>query len=144
MALSRDAGAAPPVRTDVISAAEEITLALPAQAAGMRFDRALAQSLPQYSRSRLRAWIDAGRVTLDERIVDANRKVHGGEAVRVRPLADPSETPFTAEPIALDIVDDTAGSKIRSLIRTATMQLGYSFIACRRRSWAVRISPRRK
>jgi len=40
-------------------------LTLPADAAGQRFDVALARALPQFSRARLRAWIDAGRVTQD-------------------------------------------------------------------------------
>ena len=35
------------------------------------------------SRSRLRTWIDAGRVTLDDRIVAPTRKVWGGERVVV-------------------------------------------------------------
>jgi 23S rRNA pseudouridine1911/1915/1917 synthase len=41
------------------------SLTLPADAAGQRFDAALARALPQFSRARLRAWIDAGRVTQD-------------------------------------------------------------------------------
>ncbi len=85
-----------------------ILLALPPDAAGLRFDMALAQALPQYSRSRLKAWIDAGRVTLDARIVDPKHKVRGGEEVHVRPLADPDESPFAAEDIALDIVYEDA------------------------------------
>ena len=36
------------------------SLTLPADAAGQRFDVALARALPQFSRARLRAWIDAG------------------------------------------------------------------------------------
>jgi 23S rRNA pseudouridine1911/1915/1917 synthase len=82
----------------------DLFLALPPGAAGLRFDMALAQALPQYSRSRLKAWIDAGRVTLDARIVDPKHKVRGGEEIRIRPLADPGETAFAAQAIALDIV----------------------------------------
>jgi 23S rRNA pseudouridine1911/1915/1917 synthase len=79
---------------------------LPAAAAGLRFDQALAQALPEYSRSRLRTWIDAGRVTLDGRTADPTRKIRGGEEVAVLPVADPRETPHAAEPIALAIVHE--------------------------------------
>ncbi len=61
-------------------------------------------SLPDYSRSRLKQWIDAGRVLLDGRVADATRKVWGGETVEVDAVADPSETPYAAESIALTIV----------------------------------------
>jgi 23S rRNA pseudouridine1911/1915/1917 synthase len=81
-------------------------LTLPATAAGLRFDQALARALPEYSRSRLRAWIDAGRVTLDGSAADATRKIRGGEEVVVLPLADPRETPHAAESIALAIVHE--------------------------------------
>ncbi len=47
-------------------------LTLPADAAGQRFDVALARALPQFSRARLRAWIDAGRVTEDGRVAVAD------------------------------------------------------------------------
>ena len=38
---------------------------VPLSAAGRRFDQALAEMFPDYSRSRLAAWIKAGSVTLD-------------------------------------------------------------------------------
>jgi 23S rRNA pseudouridine1911/1915/1917 synthase len=79
---------------------------LPAAAAGQRFDQALARALPEYSRARLRAWIDAGRVTLDGGAADPTRRIRGGEEVVVEPLADPRETPHAAESIALSIVHE--------------------------------------
>ena len=84
-------------------------LTLAADAAGQRFDAALARALPQYSRSRLRAWIDAGRVTLDGRVADPTRKVWGGECVVVRALEDAGDAALAPEAIALAIVheDDT-------------------------------------
>jgi 23S rRNA pseudouridine1911/1915/1917 synthase len=70
----------------------------------MRFDSALAKALPDYSRSRLKAWIDAGQVTLDGEPADPKRKVWGGEAVEVVAAPDPQETAFAPESIALSIV----------------------------------------
>jgi len=80
------------------------TLILPPQCAGLRFDAALARALPQYSRSRLRAWIDAGRATLDGRCAEPTQKVHGGERVSVEAAVDPSAAPHAPAPIALSIV----------------------------------------
>jgi 23S rRNA pseudouridine1911/1915/1917 synthase len=84
-------------------------LTLEAGAAGQRFDAALARMLPQYSRSRLRMWIDAGRVTIDDRAAEPTRKVRGGERVVVRAVADEGDTSLAPEAIALSIVheDDT-------------------------------------
>jgi 23S rRNA pseudouridine1911/1915/1917 synthase len=79
-------------------------LTLPAHAAGQRFDAALAQALPQFSRARLRAWIDAGRVTQDGRQAVPTCKVRGGERVAIRAEDLPQETAFLPEAIALSIV----------------------------------------
>jgi 23S rRNA pseudouridine1911/1915/1917 synthase len=79
---------------------------LPGGAAGDRFDAALARALPQYSRSRLRAWIDAGRVTLDGERAPATRRVRGGERVVVVSEPDPREAAFAPEAIELTIVHE--------------------------------------
>jgi 23S rRNA pseudouridine1911/1915/1917 synthase len=81
-------------------------LLLTGDAAGRRFDAALARALPQYSRSRLRAWIDAGRVTLDDRPAAATHRVRGGERVVVRAVAEPDAAAPAAEAIALVIVHE--------------------------------------
>ena len=70
----------------------------------MRFDQALQQLLPDYSRSRLQSWIKDKRATLDGLCVAPKQAVWGGEKVRVEPELHPSETPYAAEEIALDIV----------------------------------------
>jgi len=86
--------------------ADAVTLAvtLPAGAAGDRFDAAIARALPQYSRSRLREWIDRGKVTLDGEVAPATRRVRGGERVVVESEPDPREVAFSPEPIGLRIV----------------------------------------
>jgi 23S rRNA pseudouridine1911/1915/1917 synthase len=84
------------------------SLTLPEGLGGMRFDQALAQALPQYSRSRLQAWIDAGRVTIDDRLAGPRQKVWGGERVTVDAAPDPRETAHAAQPIALAIVHEDA------------------------------------
>jgi 23S rRNA pseudouridine1911/1915/1917 synthase len=58
-------------------------LRLPAQAAGLRFDQALARALPQYSRALLQGWIESGAVQVEGRPLRAKDKVLGGEQVRI-------------------------------------------------------------
>jgi 23S rRNA pseudouridine1911/1915/1917 synthase len=79
-------------------------LTLPAEAAGQRFDVALSRALPQFSRARLKAWIEAGRVMEDGRLATPTRKVRGGEKIVVHAEALPRETASLPEAIALSIV----------------------------------------
>jgi 23S rRNA pseudouridine1911/1915/1917 synthase len=74
----------------------------------MRLDQALAQLMPEHSRSRIRTWIDAGRVTLAGAVVDAKRRLGGGERIVVVPLLDPRAVPFTPQPIPLTVVYEDA------------------------------------
>ena len=59
-------------------------LTLAPEAAGLRFDQALAQALPQYSRARLKTWIESGAVQVDGRPLRGKDRVLGGEQVRIR------------------------------------------------------------
>ncbi|MGN2252787.1 23S rRNA pseudouridine(1911/1915/1917) synthase RluD [Frateuria sp. GZRe12] len=56
---------------------------VPLSAAGRRFDQALAEMFPDYSRSRLASWIKAGAVTLDGAVAPPRQLLRGGEQVRV-------------------------------------------------------------
>jgi 23S rRNA pseudouridine1911/1915/1917 synthase len=81
-------------------------LTVPAQYTGMRLDQVLAQLMPQHSRSRLRSWIDAGRVTVAGAPAAAKQKLSGGERITVAPLADPRAAPFIAQALPLTIVHE--------------------------------------
>ena len=81
-------------------------LTVPAQYAGMRLDQVLAKLMPQHSRSRIRSWIDAGRVTVAGVPAAAKRKLLGGERVTVSPLVDPRVIPFVAQALPLAIVHE--------------------------------------
>ena len=81
-------------------------LTFPTDEAGHRFDAALARALPQYSRSRLKAWIDAGCVTLDGRVAAPTHKIRGGEQAVVRAASDERETAMVPEAIALAIIHE--------------------------------------
>jgi 23S rRNA pseudouridine1911/1915/1917 synthase len=93
------------------------SLVLPAGAAGLRVDQALARELPQYSRARLQGWIEAGAVRVDGRQPRAKDKVLGGEQVEIaaRLEADdrvaPEARPLTVvhEDRALLVINKPAG-----------------------------------
>ena len=71
---------------------------------GMRLDKALAGFLPQYSRSRLQQWIDAGLVTVDGAPARAKATLLGDELIRVLPQASPEQQAYAPEAMPLDIV----------------------------------------
>ncbi len=90
---------------------------LPAGAAGLRLDQALARELPQYSRARLQGWIETGAVRVDGRQPRGKDKVLGGEQVEIAarlPADDrvaPEAQPLTVvhEDRALFVIDKPAG-----------------------------------
>ncbi len=75
---------------------------IPETAAGRRFDQVLADLFPDYSRSRLSAWIKAGAARLDGAEVAPRHIVRGGEAVVVEVRLE-REIGAAAEEIPLDI-----------------------------------------
>ena len=78
-------------------------LTLPPAAAGLRFDQALARALPQYSRARLKSWIESGAVQVEGRALRGKDRVLGGEQVRIAaPI--PVVTAAEAEAIPLAVV----------------------------------------
>jgi 23S rRNA pseudouridine1911/1915/1917 synthase len=81
-------------------------LTLPAESAGLRFDQALARALPQYSRARLKEWIEAGAVAVDGRALRAKDKVLGLEQVRIEvQLAVEADLAAEAMPLAVVFKD---------------------------------------
>jgi 23S rRNA pseudouridine1911/1915/1917 synthase len=72
-------------------------LRMGAEARGVRLDRALADRLPDASRTAIAAWIAQGRVTVDGRARAAKTRLAGGEEVVVR---EPPPRPTTVEPEA--------------------------------------------
>ncbi len=76
---------------------------IPEQYAGKRLDQALAKLFPEYSRSRLKLWVENGRITVDGATWRPRDKVCGGEQISVNPELEPSTT-VGPENIALEIV----------------------------------------
>ncbi|MFC5581940.1 23S rRNA pseudouridine(1911/1915/1917) synthase RluD [Rhodanobacter terrae] len=80
---------------------------VPLTAAGRRFDQALAEMFPDYSRSRLSGWIKSGAVTLDGTQAPPRQLLRGGEQVRLQVELE-NEVTSAPEDIALDIVHEDA------------------------------------
>ncbi|WP_306524273.1 23S rRNA pseudouridine(1911/1915/1917) synthase RluD [Dokdonella sp.] len=76
---------------------------IPPELAGRRFDQALAELFPDYSRSRLTAWIKAGAARLDGAVAAPRQAVLGGEQVEIAVVIE-REIGAQAEAIELDIV----------------------------------------
>lgn len=82
-------------------------LRLPPQAAGRRLDQALADAMPEYSRSRLKRWIDAGQLKVDGRVPRPRDIVAGGERIVLDAPAEDAVT-SAAQAIPLDIAWEDA------------------------------------
>jgi 23S rRNA pseudouridine1911/1915/1917 synthase len=96
----------PAVASPTTEAASEFRvheLTVPTEAAGMRFDQALARALPQYSRARLQDWVEAGAVVVEGRPLRSKDRVLGGEQVRIT-VQLPKYVGVTAEALPLDVV----------------------------------------
>ena len=82
-------------------------ISLPPALAGRRLDQALAQLLPQYSRTRIQRWIEDGAVRVNGLAARGRDVVVGGEAAVVE-ARFPEETSVAAEKLPLDIVHEDA------------------------------------
>ncbi|HZX89737.1 MAG TPA: 23S rRNA pseudouridine(1911/1915/1917) synthase RluD [Rudaea sp.] len=78
------------------------TARIPPSAAGRRLDQALAELFPDFSRSRLTAWVRAGDVLLDGVVVPPRHIVRGDEVVTLHAQATQA-VELAPESIALDI-----------------------------------------
>ena len=86
---------------------QTLTATVPDAAAGRRFDAVLAELFPDYSRSRLAAWIKTGDARLNGREVRPRDPVQGGETVELNVVLD-TQTHAVAEDIALDVLYEDA------------------------------------
>jgi 23S rRNA pseudouridine1911/1915/1917 synthase len=83
----------------------ELSLTIPHEQAGQRLDQALAALLPDYSRSRLKGWIEGGEVRVDGVAMRPRDKVFGGESVLIRARL-PEETRAAPQSIPLVLVHE--------------------------------------
>ena len=81
-----------------------IIKALTEEFAGKRLDVVLAELFPDYSRSRLKIWIDQGNVLVNNAVVKPKYKVIGDETLQLTVQRIESEQNCEPEDISLDIV----------------------------------------
>lgn len=81
----------------------ELQASVPAHMHGSRLDQVAAQLFPQYSRSRLQAWIKAGELSVDGQQCRPRDKVPGGALVRIDALLQ-SQVLWQGQDIALDVI----------------------------------------
>lgn len=89
---------------DITPEVAAIELTLRSNSCGERLDKVLAKLVPQYSRSRIQQWIEAGFVTVDGQSSRIKMTMLGDENIVIYPQAAPDEGAYKAEDIALDIV----------------------------------------
>ena len=83
------------------------TQLIPESLAGLRLDQALAEMFPDFSRSRLKSWLLAGKILVDGETLRPKDRVDGGEEVRLTVEAETAVVD-KPQPIALDIAYEDA------------------------------------
>jgi 23S rRNA pseudouridine1911/1915/1917 synthase len=91
---------------DYIDEEDFIALEIPWEASGERLDKVLAGALPDYSRNRLKTWVEAGAVMVDGKVTRARYLLKGGESIKVFPQEMPEQFAFEPQNIPLDIVHE--------------------------------------
>jgi 23S rRNA pseudouridine1911/1915/1917 synthase len=98
--------------------AETVMVAIPPEAEGERLDRALAAQLPEFSRSRLKALIEEGRVRMaGETLSEASYRVKSGQNFAISvpepraadPVAQAMDLAIVYEDEELIVIDKPAG-----------------------------------
>lgn len=85
-----------------------IVLRLTPEACGERLDKVLSKLVPQYSRSRMQQWIEAGFVTIDGLPARNKMTALGDEDIVILPQAAPEEQAYKPEAMELPIVYEDA------------------------------------
>ncbi|MCI0732809.1 MAG: RluA family pseudouridine synthase, partial [Methylococcaceae bacterium] len=82
---------------------EILVARVPDSLTGLRLDQALAEMFPEFSRSRLQAWVRGGRVRVDGKLLRPKDRVAGGEVVHLDSETE-AHTDCEPENLPLDIV----------------------------------------
>jgi len=86
-----------------VSKVESHSARIPFEAAGRRIDQVLAELFPEFSRSRLAAWLKDGMVLVDGQRLRPRDAVRGGEAVEVNAKLE-AATDSRPQAIALSLL----------------------------------------
>lgn len=94
--------------TDALVRMEPIILKLSPGDCGVRLDKVISGLVPQFSRSRIQQWLDAGHVTVDGKVARSKMTSFGDETVVLSPQLAPEDEAFKPEQMALNIVFEDA------------------------------------
>ena len=86
----------------MIQSESDLNATIPLALAGRRFDQVLAELFPDYSRTRLTAWVRSGAVLLDGEAAVPRQIVHGGEEIALSVQME-REIGAVAQEMPLDI-----------------------------------------
>ena len=91
---------------EIIDDMAPIELELTPDACGQRLDKVISKLVPQYSRSRLQLWVEAGFVTVDGKVAKRNMTAYGDEKIVILPQSAPEDEAFKPEAMELNIVHE--------------------------------------
>lgn len=80
----------------------QLSLTIPFETAGQRLDQVLSELLSEYSRTRIKSWIESGEILVNGLQLRPKDKVLGGERVEVNATL-PDAVPVAPEVIDLDV-----------------------------------------
>ena len=80
-----------------------LNIVIPDRLIGQRIDSALAAMLPDYSRSKITAWVRSGKALLNNKTFKPKEKVLGGEVIALTLVKEKSNA-WLGEDIAIDVV----------------------------------------
>ncbi len=80
----------------------QLSLTIPYESAGQRLDQTLSDMLSEYSRTRIKSWIESGEVRVNGAQLRPKDKVIGGEQVEINATL-PDAVPVAPESIDLNI-----------------------------------------
>jgi 23S rRNA pseudouridine1911/1915/1917 synthase len=89
---------------ELIDSMAPIELELTPAACGQRLDKVISKLVPQFSRSRMQLWMDAGFVTVDGEVAKSKMTAYGDEKIVILPQSAPEDEAFKPEAIDLAIV----------------------------------------
>lgn len=72
-----------------------------------RLDKALAQLMPQHSRSRLQSWIERGHVLVNGQVARVRQTLREDDVIAVYEQPSPEEGAFKPEPIAFEVLGES-------------------------------------
>ncbi|OBV38246.1 23S rRNA pseudouridine1911/1915/1917 synthase [Janthinobacterium psychrotolerans] len=91
---------------EIVDDMAPIELELTPDACGQRLDKVISKLVPQYSRSRLQLWVEAGFVTVDGKVAKRNMTAYGDEKIVILPQSAPEDEAFKPEAMELNIVHE--------------------------------------